>query len=426
MRLIRSVDKGVEQTESPHIAARMVSDALRYGQHTVEGVNQIGSPGQILDDSDIVEAVSRGEFLLVRPRPAISGGSWAAAPAPEPEPVYTHPERWPSPKPREDLVFAKSCVSENWCRTHSGTTTEPVSNFGKVMIAASMLFPSSSTAIATALSADLALGRVAGGGILQQRLNWVVRGAGGPASLFILGMLPAKLADGTFYTDDQLRNLSHATTRVRFQFRRDAEGLLQVYGIHSTASGDDSVRIVQVKWNADKTALEAELNGITILWTPQHGRLGSIPPLVYPEPIAGQLGSILVHPIAEGVDSQLDGLPGEDITADDGILVFPADTGLKSLYVMFARPLGGDYNYHPAPLSLPAFPDAIKTDAKSRVQGGGGIRKRWKDRKGRIYEWDYENGRVELYSKQGKHLGEFNAETGEKTKPAKPGRNVKK
>ncbi|WP_253509121.1 MULTISPECIES: colicin E3/pyocin S6 family cytotoxin [Pseudomonas] len=41
------------------------------------------------------------------------------------------------------------------------------------------------------------------------------------------------------------------------------------------------------------------------------------------------------------------------------------------------------------------------------VKGGGQKRKRWKDRKGRIYEWDYENGRVELYDKQGKHLGDF-------------------
>ncbi|WP_313597898.1 colicin E3/pyocin S6 family cytotoxin [Pseudomonas sp.] len=24
-----------------------------------------------------------------------------------------------------------------------------------------------------------------------------------------------------------------------------------------------------------------------------------------------------------------------------------------------------------------------------------------------MHEWDYENGRVELYDKQGKHLGDF-------------------
>ncbi|MCE0461350.1 colicin E3/pyocin S6 family cytotoxin [Pseudomonas uvaldensis] len=234
------------------------------------------------------------------------------------------------------------------------------------------------------------------------------------------------MADGTLYSDDQLRRIDHASTRVRFQFRSDPEGALQVYGIHSRAAGDDSVRTVQVAWNADKTAMEAKLNGLTILWTPQHGPLGSIPPLIFPENIGERLGTILVHPIPEDVDSQIDGLPGEDITADDCILVFPADTGLKSLYVVFARPFGGDHKYHLPPRSLTAFPDATKVDSKTRVQGGGAVRRRWKDKKGRIYEWDSQHGAVEIYDRQGKHLGEFDAETGMQTKPAKPGRKIEK
>lgn len=294
------------------------------------------------------------------------------------------------------------------------------------MVAGAMLFPSASTAVATALGADLALGRMAGGGILQQHLNWAIRGAGGPASVFILGMLPTKMGDGTLHTDTQLRRMTHAPTRVRFQFRRDAEGALQVYGIHTTASGDDTVRTVQVNWNADKTAMEAKLNGITILWTPQRGPLGEMPPLIYPDSSGEQLGTILVHPIPDNTDSQIEGLPGEDITTDDCILVFPVDTGLKSLYVVFARPIGGDHSYHPAPKGLTAFPDAVLSPSKSSVKGGGHKRKRWKDRKGRIYEWDYENGRVELYDKQGKHLGEFDSDTGERAKDAEPGRTTPK
>lgn len=265
-------------------------------------------------------------------------GSWAAwNPPPPPEPVYVEKDEWPTPKPREDQVFAKSCTVDNWCRTDAGTAPEPASNFGKVMVAGAMLLPSASTAVATAIGADLALGRLAGGGILQQRLNWAIRGAGGPASVFVLGMLPTRMGDGTLHTDEQLRRMSRAATRVRFQFRRDAEGVMQVYGIHAGASGDDSVRTVKVEWNSDKTAMEAKLNGITILWTPQRGPLGSMPPLVYPEH-GEQLNTILVHPIPENTDTQIEGLPGEDITAEDCILVFPADTGLKSLYVVFSRP----------------------------------------------------------------------------------------
>jgi hypothetical protein len=251
--------------------------------------------------------------------------------------VYVEKDEWPTPKPREDQVFAKSCTVDNWCRTDAGTAPEPVSNFGKIMVAGAMLLPSASTAVATAIGADLALGRLAGGGILQQRLNWAIRGAAGPASVFILGMLPTRMGDGTLHTDEQLRRMSRAPTRVRFQFRRDAEGVMQVYGIHSGASGDDSVRTVKVEWNTDKTAMEAKLNGITILWTPQRGPLGSMPPLVYPEH-GEQLNTILVHPIPENTDTQIEGLPGEDMTAEDCILVFPADTGLKSLYVVFSKP----------------------------------------------------------------------------------------
>jgi hypothetical protein len=106
--------------------------------------------------------------------------------------------------------------------------------------------------------------------------------------------------------------------------------------------------------------------------------------------------------------------------------VFPADTGLKSLYVVFTRPFGGDHSYHPAPKLLAAFPDAKRAKKMSSVQGGGQKRSRWKDRKGRIYEWDYENGRIELYDKQGAHLGEFNPDTGERTKDADPGRTTPK
>ncbi|XVN17075.1 colicin E3/pyocin S6 family cytotoxin [Pseudomonas corrugata] len=64
--------------------------------------------------------------------------------------------------------------------------------------------------------------------------------------------------------------------------------------------------------------------------------------------------------------------------------------------------------------------------SKTFVRGGGVKRRRWKDRAGRIYEWDSQHAAVELYTKQGKHLGEFNPVTGEQTKPADPTRKVEK
>lgn len=76
------------------------------------------------------------------------------------------------------------------------------------------------------------------------------------------------------------------------------------------------------------------------------------------------------------------------------------------------------------PKTLPGFPGAQKVAPKTPVQGGGGMRARWQDGEGNIYEWDYQHGTVEKYNKRGKHLGEFDANTGAQTKPADKTRSV--
>ncbi|MGW2961624.1 colicin E3/pyocin S6 family cytotoxin [Streptomyces sp. NPDC001220] len=43
---------------------------------------------------------------------------------------------------------------------------------------------------------------------------------------------------------------------------------------------------------------------------------------------------------------------------------------------------------------------------------------------GEIYEWDSQHGAVEKYNKRGKHLGEFDPDTGAQTKPADGTRKV--
>jgi hypothetical protein len=63
----------------------------------------------------------------------------------------------------------------------------------------------------------------------------------------------------------------------------------------------------------------------------------------------------------------------------------------------------------PWPKSLPGFPDAKDARRKTPVQGGGGLRKRWKDpKKKRIYEWDSQHGELEEWDWKGKkHLGSY-------------------
>ena len=53
-----------------------------------------------------------------------------------------------------------------------------------------------------------------------------------------------------------------------------------------------------------------------------------------------------------------------------------------------------------------------------------GNRTRWKDEKGKIYEWDSQHGELEVYNSRGKHIGVRDPETGKWIKSAKPGRTI--
>ena len=77
--------------------------------------------------------------------------------------------------------------------------------------------------------------------------------------------------------------------------------------------------------------------------------------------------------------------------------------------------------YVPAPDRLKAFPDARLAKPKTKTESG--LRKRWRDNDS-IYEWDRRHGTVEIYDRRGRHLGEFDAETGRRLKPANPDRRV--
>jgi hypothetical protein len=84
-----------------------------------------------------------------------------------------------------------------------------------------------------------------------------------------------------------------------------------------------------------------------------------------------------------------------------------------------------EHRYVLPPRRLRAFPDALPVRPKTPLQGGGGLRPRWRDAKGRIYEWDKRHGTVEIYDKTGKrHRGEFDPESGKRLAPADPRRRV--
>ena len=77
----------------------------------------------------------------------------------------------------------------------------------------------------------------------------------------------------------------------------------------------------------------------------------------------------------------------------------------------------GTHAYAQPPELLLGLPDARQARPK-------GCRRRWKDTIGRIYEWDYQHGTLEVYNVLGRHMGEFDPNTGQRLKPANPRRRI--
>ena len=119
--------------------------------------------------------------------------------------------------------------------------------------------------------------------------------------------------------------------------------------------------------------MEAKLNGITIIWTPNNGPVVQAP-TTYPG-VTNALENILVHPVAEDTDSQIEIYPAsDDLTWQDCILVFPADSGVPPLEVGIysdlrsrSRKDGLDIDHIPAQRVLDvtlqsAFPDMTRKE----------------------------------------------------------------
>ena len=357
MRLMKNTARGASDAEPSHSAESTVRKMLEGNRSNLEGLDELLREHYTINSNqDILNAVRNGDWVLVTNSSNAAGGGGFFCPIPEPDPVYMLKEEWPVPKKRTDLTFAKSISTAPWGTTHAGTVSEPATNFGKTMIMASSV-------------TEVGLGRVAGELILRsfvwslEMAGMALKTAAGPVGrVVIMAMTPTMLGDDSFYTEEQLRDMRTATTRVRFQFRNDTNGALQVYGIHTSAqSGQDSVPVIKAKWNADKSAMEAHLGSITIIWTPNKGAVVTAPTR-YPG-VTDELASILVHPISEGGDSKIQGSPIDEFTVEDCIITFPADSGIKSLYLVFAKPMVNPLEVGPAnDLSSRSAKDGLDID----------------------------------------------------------------
>ena len=226
--------------------------------------------------------------------------------------------------------------------------------------------------------------------------------------------------DSAFYRAEQYVQLTEGNTRVHLNVKYLSNSAVNAYGYY-TGNNPEWQRIPVIAAQARGEQLVADMgNGIEILWTPavDTNAILRIPALegatlapgAWVFPPTEQADKIRVNPVHP---------PGYQ----DAIIWFPS-TDVQPIYIWLS--VMGDHKYHLRPEVLTAFPDATRVKLKTSARRGGKKRARWKDSKGRIYEWDSQHGTVEIYDKQGKHLGKFNAETGKQSKPAKPNRVTQK
>ncbi|MCU1749346.1 S-type pyocin domain-containing protein [Pseudomonas sp. 6D_7.1_Bac1] len=241
---------------------------------------------------------------------------------------------------------------------------------------------------------------------------------------------PSELGDSALYTEEQLRSLKQANSRVRLNIEQQADGTLKGYGFYTGNNADwQRIPVIQFQTRAaQQVAVFGE--GLELIWTPAidpADTLG-IPALE----AAPQAPTLWVYPPTEASNSILVN-PIYPPEYQDFILVFPADSGVRPLYVVVSerkRLTNPDHDYLCAPTTeqITGFPGLRRAKKMTPKQGGAGLRDRWTDAKNRrFFEWDSAEEELEVYrTSDGSHLGAFDHVTGEQRKPPNKKRNIKK
>ncbi|KTC57821.1 S-type Pyocin [Pseudomonas fluorescens ABAC62] len=164
------------------------------------------------------------------------------------------------------------------------------------------------------------------------------------AAAFLAGIValvwPSNLGDSALYSEDQLRVMTKARTRVRLNIEQRDDGTLKAYAFYTGKNHDwEMVNVVQ--FQIRRSQYVADLgDGVELIWTPATDpastlgipALEAAPPTphIWVYPPTEQAADIIVDPI----------YPPE---YRDFILVFPVDSGISPLYVVL------NWKYEDAP-----------------------------------------------------------------------------
>ena len=250
----------------------------------------------------------------------------------------------PPQTPKVGCVFAKSCnLPDAIIDYHDPTGYVPLDqlkDYGEYTLLgareadAAGRFPLqkvSDTAIPAGLGA-LALGGTA---IAENTGAIAAAGASTVGAAFLAGLValvwPSSLGDSALYSEEQLRSMTRARTRVRLHIEQRDDGTLKGYAFY-TGKHLDWEMVDVVQFQVSGTQYIAHLgDGIELIWTPAADTADTlgIPaleaapsiPHIWVYPPTEKAAAIIVDPI----------YPPE---YKDFILVFPADSGVRPLYIV--------------------------------------------------------------------------------------------
>lgn len=142
---------------------------------------------------------------------------------------------------------------------------------------------------------------------------------------------PSSLGDSSLYTDEQLQSLKEGRTRVRLHIEQQADGTLKGYGYNTQKRRDwEMIPVVQFKAQGSQQVADFG-DGVTLIWTPAANPTDTlgIPALE----AAPQTPQIWIYPPTEQADNMIVN-PIHPPDYKDFILVFPAGSGIKPLYIV--------------------------------------------------------------------------------------------
>lgn len=246
----------------------------------------------------------------------------------------------PAPEPLMGCVFAKSCnLPDSIIDYHDPTGYVPLDNlndYGEFALLGGRE-PDESGVLPLQKISGSALPAGLGTLALASTVSGSVAAAGActVGAAFLAGLVgliwPSSLGDSALYSEEQLRSMARARTRVRLHVEQREDGTLKGYAFYTGKNRDwEMVDVVQFQLQGVQYIADLG-DGIELIWTPAAapGDTLGIPaleaapstPHMWVYPANEKAANIIVNPI----------YPPD---YRDFILVFPVGSGVRPLYIV--------------------------------------------------------------------------------------------